>query len=145
MIHTIIFDWKGTLYDKQSRTLFPGVPHILNLLKRKNIKRILIGKGGDEMYQEVIRLHIVSLFNRVSFIQRSKNTEDFSPYVDPESPGDTWIIGDRIRSEIALGNMLGATTVWIASGIFANEEPRNTAEAPTFRIGSLSEFMAHVQ
>ncbi len=36
-------------------------------------------------------------------------------------PKKTIFIGDRVRSELEIGNKLGATTIWVKQGIFADE------------------------
>lgn len=53
-------------------------------------------------------------------------------------PKKTVFIGDRVRSELEIGNKLGATTIWVKQGKFADELPEMRAQEPRFTVTSLS-------
>jgi ribonucleotide monophosphatase NagD (HAD superfamily) len=136
---TIIFDWKRTLYDPENRCLIKGTIKLLKMLKRKNPSLILIGKGGEDMSQEVKRLKLENYFSTIVFKDK-KDIEVFKSFVSKNEPKSTVIVGDRVRSEIEIGNCLKATTIWIKQGKFANELPINEKQQPTFTVFSLSEL-----
>lgn len=139
MIANIIFDWKRTLYNPEEKSLIFGSLELLNFIFQKNIPMVLIGKGGEDMYQEVDRLNIKKYFTDILFKEGEKEVETFRQYVNEKQPKSTLLIGDRVRSELEVGNILGATTVWVKQGQFATEEPKNEDQKPDFTVGSLNE------
>lgn len=137
MIKKIIFDWKRTLYDPDAKTLINGALELLEFLKTKNIHMVLIGKGGEDMQSEVSRLHVGEFFSNIVFVEGEKDPKVFAKYVrDPKS---TLFIGDRVRSELAIGNKLGAKTIWVKQGKFANEDPENKDQIPAFTVDNLDD------
>lgn len=139
---TIIFDWKRTLYDPDEKNLIPGAIELLNFLKHKNIPLVLIGKGTQEMHDEVKRLGIKKYFTYILFREGVKDPNMYIPFIDNNFPKDTIFIGDRVRSELAVGNSLGATTIWVKQGKFAGEEPESENQKPTFTVLSLPAIKA---
>lgn len=135
----IIFDWKRTLYDPESRNLITGSLEILDSLKSRNIATVLIGKGDADMYDEVDRLKVRDYFKDVVFREGTKDSELFTPFVDMKNPKSSIFIGDRVHSELAVGNQLGATTIWVKQGKFADELPDAEDQQPTYTVSSLSE------
>lgn len=136
----IIFDWKRTLYDPDNGTLIEGTRELLDALKEKGVPLVLIGKGNDGMLQEVERLGISNYFSALIFLEGNKSADVFEPYVDKLSPTTTLVIGDRVRSELQIGNSLNATTIWVRQGKFADEEPLNNTQQPKHTISSLTEL-----
>lgn len=140
-MYTIIFDWKRTLYDPESKKLITGALKILKLLTTKWSKVILIGKGGDEMYQEVKRLKIKKYFSKIIFQEGKKDMMIFSQFISIKNPRLTMVVGDRVQSEIEIGNTLKATTIWIKNGKFSEELPLSKIQEPTFTLNSLVELL----
>lgn len=131
---TIIFDWKQTLYDPETKQLIENAVDLLDFLKEKNTRLLLIGKGDSVMDGEVKRLGVHDYFDKVIFTQTSKNAALFRPYFDTDR---TIVVGDRVRSELAVGNELGAITIWVRHGKFADELPSRPQEQPTYTVSSL--------
>lgn len=140
----IIFDWKRTLYDPESHTLCEGAQELLAYLELQKIEMVLIGKGQPETVQDVIRLGIARYFSKIFFVGTTKSKELFSPFIS-EPSNDTYVLGDRVRSEIEIGNELGATTVWIKSGTYAVELPESDLQKPAFIFSSLHDFLRYLQ
>lgn len=140
----IIFDWKRTLYDPESHTLCEGAQELLTYLESQKIEMILVGKGQPETVQDVIHLGIARYFSKIFFVGTTKSKELFSPFISEPSL-DTYVIGDRVRSEIEIGNKLGTTTVWIQSGTFATEQPESDLQKPTHTFSSLPNFLRYLQ
>ncbi|MEK7545337.1 MAG: HAD hydrolase-like protein [Patescibacteria group bacterium] len=145
MTHTIVFDWKRTLYDPDKKELITGAAELLNFLKEQNINMILIGKGGDEMHEETQRLEVEKYFQKTIFQEGKKEVDQYISFIKKENPEDTIFIGDRVRCEIEIGNTLGATTIWIKQGKFAGEEPENQKQEPTHTVHSLEECLELVK
>lgn len=133
-----IFDWKRTLYDPDKRTLIDNAKEILEALHRKGVLLVLIGMGDKEMYQEVERLGLSDYFTHIKFLNEGKNASIFQPYIDGEQPGKTLVIGDRARGEVQVGNSLGATTIWIKQGKFADELPEEGKQKPSYETDGLA-------
>ena len=137
MIYSIIFDWKRTLYNPDTSTLIDGAVQILNYFSRHNIPMFLIGKGQQEMYDETHKLDVAKYFQDILFIEGSKDPNDFMKYMNLSYPERTIVIGDRINSELAVGKKVGAKTIWIKQGKFADEVPADSSQEPDFIVDSL--------
>ena len=144
-IINIISDWKGTLYNSVDKCLIEGTIELLELLQTKNIPIHLIGKGGQDMYQEVRRLEVDKYFESMLFIDEAKNIKHFVDLVNKTNSRQTLVIGDRIQSEISVGKSLGTITIWIQNGKFSDQIPRNESEQPDFVVNNLNELMALFQ
>ena len=55
-------------------------------------------------------------------------------------PNEMLVIGDRIFSEIKIGNMLGMTTVQMMHGMYSTLVPSKGLETPDFRIQKIEEI-----
>lgn len=136
----VIFDWKRTLYDPDNKVLMKGALEVLSLLKKKNIPLVLVGKGNHEMHDEVEKLGVRKYFLRVDFREGPKQPGFFTDYIDKKSPQETIIVGDRIQSELEIGNTLGATTIWVKQGKFSKEKPQTKKQTPSYIVHSLYEL-----
>lgn len=139
MVKNIIFDWKRTLYDPDQKTLIIGAKNLLGFIKSNNIPMVLIGKGGDEMDEEVSRLGVKGYFKQIIFAEGTKDPHIFMPYISEDDSKKTLFIGDRVRSELEIGKRLGATTIWVKQGKFASEEPLNEDQKPTYTVSNLTD------
>lgn len=138
-MRTMIFDWKQTLYNPEEKKLIDGAVDILSYLKDKGVYLAVIGKGGDDMYDEVARLGVKEYFDHIAFREGTKDAGLFTEVVDIEGPAQTVFVGDRVRSELEVGNSLGCRTIWVKQGKFANELPENKNQIPTHTVTSLHE------
>lgn len=141
---TYIFDWKRTLYNPEKRVLIDGAVELLNYLAYGN-RLVLVGKGDDGMRAETERLDVTQFFADIQFVEGEKDAVMFSALIDKAHPERTIVIGDRTRSELAVGNLLGARTIWVRQGKFRNELPEAPVFAPDYTVGSLSEVLAIVR
>lgn len=98
---------------------------------------VLIGKGGEDMQQEVDRLGVKKYFQHIIFAKGDKDPQVFIPFISKNNPKETILIGDRVRSELLIGNQLGATTIWVKQGKFAAEEPEVEEQQPTYTVLNL--------
>lgn len=141
---TYIFDWKRTLYDPENKNLIEGVLETLGAVSQKGGRMVLIGKGGREMYDEVERLGIKEFFDYILFEEGPKRAVQFEAFVDPKQPRQTIFIGDRLKSELTIGHDLGATTIWVRQGKFADETIPGSTWSPTHTANSISEILGRV-
>lgn len=142
MAYVAVFDWKRTLYSPESRGLINGTRDLLELLEEAEVPCHLIGKGQQDMYMETRRLDVSRFFRTIVFEPGDKDVDKFAVNIDALRPQDTFVIGDRVRSEIAVGNRLGATTIQVCQGRFANELPQLPEQMPDHIVHSLPEVGA---
>lgn len=139
---TYIFDWKRTLYNPDSAELIDGATEVLKYVSHLHDSRlILIGKGGDDMQAEVERFRLENYFADIKFQEGEKDVALFADFVNPDAPRKTIFIGDRTRSELAVGNVLGAVTIWVKQGKFSDELPEDPMYVPTHTVISLSDLL----
>jgi len=136
----VIFDWKRTLYNPDNKVLIDGSLALLKGLKAKNVPIILVGKGSDDMYDEVNRLGVKEYFSHIYFCRGNKDISLYKNFINTKKPQSTIFIGDRVRSELEVGNILGATTIWVKQGKFASEEPENIIQKPNYTVDSLEDL-----
>lgn len=141
MIEAVIFDWKRTLYDPEKKSLISGAVDALQYLGASGIKLYLVGKDPtNEMTDEPERLGISDYFTVVHFVTGPKSDDDLGQFINPDEPNHTAVVGDRVRSEIAVGNRLGAQTIWIQNGKFATETPETPEQNPDYTLTDISEL-----
>lgn len=139
-MRVIIFDWKRTLYDPEGQRLIDGALDVLALALRSNVESVLVGKGGADMYDEVDRLGVRKYFSSVYFQEGTKEETVFKRFIYAANPSNTIFVGDRIRSELRVGNKLDATTIWVKQGKFSNELPENENDEPNYTVKTLREL-----
>ncbi|MBI2314552.1 hypothetical protein HYU93_00610 [Candidatus Daviesbacteria bacterium] len=64
------------------------------------------------MQREVNRLGVSKYFKEIVFAEGGKDPNTFAKYLTKPTK-HTLLIRDRVRSELEIGNKLGATTVWV--------------------------------
>lgn len=65
----------------------------------------------------------------------------FSQFVSIKNPKLTMVVGDRVRSEIEIGNKLRTITIWVKQGRFCEETPLSKFQEPKFIINSLIDLL----
>lgn len=141
MIDTIIFDWKRTLYDPETKTLIKGADKVLDAFSQQNVKMVLIGKGGADMDKVLDELSARKYFSEVHFVP-TKSDELFEKFISKDNPASTLVVGDRAQGEIAIGKSLGAKAVWLRAGEFKDELPLSDVLAPDWTIGDIEELLS---
>lgn len=141
MAYSVIFDWKRTLYDPETRSLIEGATEVLDYLHMKNITMYLIGKGDVDMHGEVERLNVKPYFEDIVFLEGDKQPDHYRLYISRTDPDRTLIIGDKLDSEIEVGNLLGATTIQVRQGKFAGHRPKSANQKPDMVVNNLSELL----
>lgn len=130
------------MYDPEARSYINGAQDLLEYVHKRNVEMVLIAKGDTDMYAEVDRLDARGYFKDVIFREGDKQITLFEPFVDVLHPEQTIFIGDRVHSELAVGNELNTITVWVRQGKFATEAPETEAQEPTYTVKSLAEVVA---
>jgi ribonucleotide monophosphatase NagD (HAD superfamily) len=137
-LKVLIFDWKRTLYNPDTKELEAGAKEILKFCNENGFPLYLVGKGGRDMHAEVGRLGISGNFVEIVFWEGAKEDGVFKQFMSSD-PRETLFIGDRIQSELALGKSLGATTLWVRQGKFSDEMPATESQNPDYTVSTLKE------
>jgi len=127
--------------------LFSGVKELLNSLKEKKIRRILITSGITKRQNKKIELlGLKPFFNEIFIhdLERGPEKEDF--FIESMNrfnlkPEEIVSVGDRIHSEIRLANKLGMNSVRLLHGRYSKMKPKNILEEPDYSINSIADLM----
>ena len=136
-----IFDFNRTIYDPDHRTLTPWVRMILHALRGKDYDLYLISTANPSRKELIKKLGLDLYFTKI-LITKSKKWEfqkiGKSKMIDFSK---SFVVGDRVKSEITYGNELGMITIWIKNGRFANEKPSQRIEQPSFIVPILRDIL----
>jgi FMN phosphatase YigB (HAD superfamily) len=131
----IIFDYNRTLFDPETDSLYQGVPGLLRVLSKK-YDLFLISKNEPGRREKFEKMSIKKYFQKVVFVE-NKTTELFEDLSN--NSHDVFVVGDRVREEIFLGNVLGFITIWVKQGKFACELPTKE-QTPQYIINNIQEL-----
>ena len=132
MIKAVIFDFNRTLFDPYNQKLYPGALNLVRDLKGK-FKLGLVttsGKGRDKSISES-GLRYLFDFVRIVRVKDESVFDEFLKMYDYK-PSELVIIGDWLGDEIAAGNNIGATTIWINKWAVTDMWVNNKNEQPDF-------------
>lgn len=125
--------------------LFPGVAEAITQL-RKHYKLILVTSGvSDRQRNKISKLGLQGCFDLIliddihdKLSKRERFLAAITNYnLDPQT---VLVVGDRVFSEIKIGNQLGMITVQMQFGHYANIAPSKEWENPDYRIKQISEL-----
>lgn len=137
----VIFDFYRTLYDPETKKLEPKALEVLRFLKSRNFDLVLVSTGKKERKVKIRELGLNNFFSEI-IIPAYKSLKIFKKIIEKrKNIKKVLMIGDRIKSEIKIGNTLGCVTVWLKKGKFAQELPENKKEKPDFIIRRLEELL----
>jgi len=141
----VIFDFNRTLFDPDTGRLLPSAREVLETLGKNGVILGLISYGDDNRRQFITDLDLDKFFSTI-IITNQKTAENFQTIIDrcPQPPSKTFIVGDRVKREITIGNSLNCITIWFRQDKFANELPDAPTEQPTYTITDLPEVLAIV-
>jgi len=143
MIQGIIFDWIGTLYER-NKGLFPYSVRVLQELKPKyRFGLVSFARNGIEARRkELEESGILHLFDSV-IVDTTKTSEHYLRCMKEmgTTPKTTAIVDDRTIRGITAGNRLGCETFWIQQGEHTHEIPNEETGEPTYRINSIEDLL----
>src|ERR1700752_4450596 len=110
----IIFDYNRTIYNPETKSLYPGVSDLLANLAAQHDLYLVTQKepGGDDF---LLELGIKPHFTEVFFVK--EKTVDLFQKIAP-STEKVVVVGDRVRNELAVGKRAGFSTVWVRQGTY---------------------------
>lgn len=142
----VILDYNRTLVqgDESPPKFYPEAPAVLETLRSRGIRMAIVSVGEDpsQRQQEFEQLGLTAYISVFRIVGRG-DRKDLQPVLDDlQVDGkDCVVVGDRIKKEIAEGNKIGAITIWLRQGKFADEVPETPEEEPTYTIGSLDQLI----
>lgn len=140
----MIFDFNRTIYDPDTEQLFPDTEQVLTALLDQGYSLILISFAPEEDPRRKLieRLGLNNFFSTIIYTPNKCENDFLSPMnIEQADPTKSYVVGDRVRSEIRIGNKLGLTTIWLRAGRFKNELPQKEEDEPTFVIKNLLEIL----
>lgn len=146
MKKSVIFDFNRTLYNPDSNTLAKKTRWVLHILRRRGFSLFLVSRAAPSRYELIKHLGLETYFAKV-VLAREKNLRLFERLTPAASVdrASSFVVGDRVRHEILIGNALGLHTIWFSSGLFASQKPRNKAEQPIHTVYELSEVLSIIR
>ncbi|MEK9788923.1 MAG: HAD hydrolase-like protein [Candidatus Woesearchaeota archaeon] len=151
--HNLIFDLDDTLYEKTEQlgddysiedvdkiTIPQEEFDYLKELSEKN--NMYIVSMGDEVLQrrkiEVLGLEDIFVKENIHIVSKQEDKKEKFEEIINETKGiKTYVIGDRIDSEIHYGNELGLDTIRILRGKYSNMIPEYESQEPNYEIFDL--------
>jgi HAD superfamily hydrolase (TIGR01509 family) len=140
-----VFDFKWTIFEPETNTLYDGVTDLLATLKQDH-KLVLITQAGENLEarkEEVKKLGIEQFFDTIKIIRK----KDIGVYKDILAEfniesGNVFVVDDKVTAGITFGNTLGMNTIWVRQGKNKNLLPTQKTEEAKHIIESLSELHA---
>jgi len=131
----IILDFNRTVFDPDANSLFPGALEAIKLLYHEGFVIVLVAKENDGRENLIKSLEIDQYFSEIMFV--SEKTAHLFKEIKATfkmQANKSFVIGDRVRSEIESGNSAGFLSIWFQNGKFANELPENAMQFPNFTV-----------
>jgi len=148
MIKGIIIDFNWTIYSPEINGVSPGAIEIMQKLHGKYKLALLSsrisGISEAERREQIHDLGIELFFEEIMILPKEKTMEDMRECMRRMGlkSEEMMVIGDRIISEITIGNQLGCVTVWYRQGKFANVGPENAQQKPRYTINHFNELLS---
>lgn len=148
--NNLIFDLDDTLYFKTEQLGddygFEDIDNIsipsedMDYLKELSGKNnMYIVTNGDEKFQrrkiEVLGLEDIFAKENIHIVPLKEDKKELFKEITNDTPGiKTYIIGDRIDSEIQYGNELGLETIRMMKGKYSDMIPKILEQEPNYEI-----------
>lgn len=134
----IVCDWNRTLYNPESQKLYDDASSFLESLGSHTLILVsaLEASTGDSFKENKI-----DKFFQETFIGKEKNSALFADLRKQYPDLEPWVIGDRITSEITLGNENGFKTIRILRGKFREQNPENEMQKPQYTVETLRQAL----
>ncbi len=132
-------------------SLFKEAEPLFKRLEEKKIRLVIVSSGLYSRQMKKIRM--LSLEKHMNLIlihdiEKEVSKEMFFEQVLMQfslKAEEVVSIGDRVHSEIRIGNKLGMTTIQMLHGRYQKILPKNLMEEPDFKIKKLSEIPALIK
>ncbi len=141
-IEAIIFDWAGTLYEK-NKGLFPYSEKVLKKLKSKYKLAVISKAVSDSIETRLKQINEIGNYFDIIIADIYKTPKQYLDCMKKlnVNPENTLIVDDRTLRGIKIGNKLGCQTFWIKNGEYSHETPNQETGKPTKTINSVEELL----
>lgn len=145
MIEAVIFDFGRTLYDPETKDLFPETKTTLDALRARRLKlgllSVAVSNDTQKRVDQLSQLGIRDYFQAIDIIERDTEGKDFTKILRElgllENPQKTAVVGDNLKREITAGNRIGAFTIWTTQRLSADWKPQNQEQTPRAIINDI--------
>ncbi len=120
----------------------PGAREVLRALRERGYSLALLAQAAPSRRERIQTLGLEKEFEKI-VLTTEKGENDIETIIK-ETKADSaqsYVVGDRVRKEIAFGNRCGLVTIWVRQGRFAQELPCRTEEEPRATVSSLIEIL----
>ena len=123
----------------------PRIELTLKTLIRRGYKLYLISTANPSRNKLIRELGLKKYFRRAIITKNKKAAiKDIVDHLRIISK-NSFVIGDRVRSEISYGNIAKMKTIWLRAGKFSAEKPRLKREIPTYTVTKLSATLRFIK
>lgn len=142
MLKAIVFDWNGTLYNKEKEEFYPEARKVLTKVREK-YKTGLLSRGEKDARLALLeQTGVKGLFDSI-VIMPNKTDEELKVclaelHVLPE---EALVVDDRPKRGVLAGNTLGCMTCWVRQSEHREEMPKDN-ETPTYIIDEIKELLS---
>jgi putative hydrolase of the HAD superfamily len=144
------FSWNTELIreapdDLTKLQVFPDTLETLRAIRKMRIHLALVTMGNRMVqWQKARILGLDKVFTTCIYCERPQEKGlNFAKLVRryATAPGNVIVGGDRPDNEIFYGNELGCVTVRMLYGKYAEVEPADSSQKPTYEIRTLGELL----
>lgn len=141
-----IIDFNRTIFDPVLGELLPYAKEMLLTLKKNGVLLSLVSRIEPGRSDILERFGLTALFDSTHFVE-SKSPELFLQIMTAHraAPEHTYVIGDYLHEEIRSGNSVGARTIWLHRGAFANLRQESPLDVPWREVKDLQEIIALIE
>ena len=137
----IIIDFSRTLYDKDAKSMHPGAVEFLEKYGKSYALALISRERESSARIALIKQLGIEHHFEIVIVRDRKGLDEFKEAMEKTGfgPEKSWSIGDKIKTEIAVGRQLGIKTIWFRHGKYANVLPEHEGEEPDYIVGSWKE------
>ena len=145
MKQVIIFDFNGTLYDPETRALFPKAKDILEYSSENDIDLYLYSRGKFGRKDKISACGIDQFFKSIDVTEEKTVSyfENIQSHYDDETI--FYVVGDCLAKEIQLGALCGMQTIWIRKGKFSSQNITDYSYKPDMIVFDILEFFKYLK
>ncbi|MBT3355760.1 HAD family hydrolase [bacterium] len=139
----IIFDFLRTIYNPDKDIFVKDAMVVLDRLRIGNTLILYTSREGDKNRKSLLeRIGLNEAFDEICLVEK-KDRKTMKLIADKygKKNREVIVIGDRIKSEILIGNKNNFQTIWFKNGKYSKKGAESSIEEPDFLIDNLEELL----
>ncbi len=142
MIEGILFDWVGTLYERNKGPYSDANRALKELKKKYTLGLVTLSKNRSQRTLQIGTSGLMPYFRCVLIVEQ-KTPEKLLECMEEmgTTPETTAIVDDRTIRGIQAGNEIGCPTYWIRRGDYAHETPTDETGEPDHIITTVADLL----